>query len=191
MGAAGGIGTCSTRSGRSRRSDRTVGTPPRPRQVASAGAGAVLRACRPRGAGARGELCRCRLAPAPAPKGPTPPCCPASLLVALDRCGQTADLSHASHTLDAHRPFRAGRLLRRLPARGAAAGTRRHAPRSSPSAPPLHPATPPSPQRAIPLPALTLPAPALCRPCVSPRAHEATLLFPRPSLLFLCRCSLP
>ena len=42
MGAAGGIGACSTRSGRSRRSDRTVGTPAPPRQVASAGAGAVL-----------------------------------------------------------------------------------------------------------------------------------------------------
>ena len=77
-------------------------------------------------------------------------------------------LSHASHTLDAHRPFRAGRLLRRLPARGAAAGTRRHAPRGSPSAPPLHPATPfpsaghpfagPHPTRPSPLPALCLPA---------------------------------
>jgi len=113
-------------------------------------------------------LTRCWLAPAPAPKGPTPPCCPASLLVALDRCGQTADLSHASHTLDALRPFRAGRLLRRLPARGAAAGTRRHAPRGSPSAPPLHPATPfpsaghpfagPHPTRPSPLPALCPPA---------------------------------
>ena len=69
----------------------------------------------------------------------------------------------------------------------ARAGTRRAArPRPRPCTQP-----PPSPQRAIPLPALTLPAPALCRPCVSPRAHEATLLFPRPSLLFLCRCSLP
>ena len=62
VGAAGGIGTCSTRSGRSRRSDRTVGTPAPPRQVASAGAGAVLsppaaRCRRPRvgraGAGSR------------------------------------------------------------------------------------------------------------------------------------------
>ena len=71
--------------------------------------------------------------------------------------------------------------------RPARAGTRRAArPRPRPCTQP-----PPSPQRAIPLPALTLPAPALCRPCVSPRAHEATLLFPRPSLLFLCRCSLP
>ena len=130
-------------------------------------------------------LTRCWLAPAPAPKGPTPPCCPASLLVALDRCGQTADLSHASHTLDALRPFRAGRLLRRLPARGAAAGTRRHAPRGSPSTPPLHPATP-FPSAGHPLPALTLPAPALCRPCVPPRAHQATLLFPGPSLLYSC-----
>jgi hypothetical protein len=69
----------------------------------------------------------------------------------------------------------------------ARAGTRRAAcPRPRPCTQP-----PPSPQRAIPLPALTLPAPALCRPCVPPRAHQATLLFPGPSLLFLCRCSLP
>ena len=141
-----------------------------PRQVAPAGAGAILSMPTARCwlARSRCRLARCRLAPAPAPKGPTPPCCPASLLVALDRCGQTADLSHASHTLDAHRPFRAGGLLRRLPARGAAAGTRRHAPRGSPSAPPLHPATPfpsaghpfagPHPTRPSPLPALCLPA---------------------------------
>ena len=42
VNAAGGIGTCSTRSGRSRRSGRKVGTPARPRQIASAGAGAAL-----------------------------------------------------------------------------------------------------------------------------------------------------
>ena len=41
-GGRGGVGTCCTGSGRSRRSDRTVGTPARPRQVASAGASAVL-----------------------------------------------------------------------------------------------------------------------------------------------------
>lgn len=40
VGAAGGFGTCCTGSGRSRRSDRKAGRSPR--QVASAGAGAVL-----------------------------------------------------------------------------------------------------------------------------------------------------
>ena len=175
MGAAGGIGTCSTRSGRSRRSDRTVGTPPPPRQVASAGAGAVLsppaaRCRRPRvgraGAGSPGAgSCRHRR-----PRGRRH--LAARRLFSSFSIGaarpQTSHKSHASHTLDAHRPFRAGRLLRRHPARGAAAGTRRHAPRGSPSAPPLHPATPfpsaghpfagPHPTRPSPLPALCLPA---------------------------------
>ena len=76
--------------------------------------------------------------------------------------------SHMPHTPLTRIPFRAGHLLRRHPARGAAAGTRRHAPRGSPSAPPLHPATPfpsaghpfagPHPTRPSPLPALCLPA---------------------------------
>ena len=130
-------------------------------------------------------LTRCWLAPAPAPKGPTPPCCPASLLVALDRCGQTADLSHASHTLARFALFVQVACCGVSPPaalRLARAGTRRAArPRPRPCTQP-----PPSPQRAIPLPALTLPAPALCRPCVPPRAHQATLLFPGPSLLYSC-----
>ena len=178
MGAAGGIGTCSTRSGRSRRSDRMVGS------VASAGAepGLASVAARPvqahAGTGAQGA--DATLLPGVSSRrsrSVRPDCRPLT--------------SHMPHT-----PLTRIALFVQVaccgvspPAalRPARAGTRRAArPRPRPCTQP-----PPSPQRAIPLPALTLPAPALCRPCVSPRAHEATLLFPRPSLLFLCRCSLP
>ena len=85
-----------------------------------------------------GWPCRCRLAPAPAPEGPTPPCCPASLLVALDRCGQTADLSHASHPRRASPPSCRSLAAKSPPpaaVRPARAGTRRAArPRPRPCA---------------------------------------------------------
>ena len=83
-GGRGGVCTCRTGSGRSRRSDRKAGRSPR--QVASAGAGAVLSLHRCWLARSRCRLARCRLAPAPALKGPPPPSSSASApLVARGR----------------------------------------------------------------------------------------------------------
>ena len=105
---------------------------------------ALCGACRPPGVGSRAGVTlppppsRCRLAPAPAPEGPTPPCCPASPLVALDRCGQTADLSHASHPRRASPPSCRSLAAKSPPpaaVRPARAGTRRAArPRPRPCA---------------------------------------------------------
>ena len=86
-GGRGGVGTCCTGSGRSRRSDRKAGRSPR--QVTSAGAGAVLslpaaRCRRPR---CRCRRARCRLVPAPAPSGPTPPPSSASAVSSSRRTG--------------------------------------------------------------------------------------------------------
>ena len=80
VGAAGGIGTERLSHGVCRMPSFHPGRPDRPRQVASAGASAVLSL----------PTVRCWLAPAPAPEGPTSPCCSASLLIALDRGAREA-----------------------------------------------------------------------------------------------------
>ena len=121
-----------------------------PRQVAPAGAGAVLSMPTARCwlARSRCRLARCRLAPAPALKGPTPPSSSASApLVARGRSVRQLPFP-APHSLT-RGPTRGRPLTRSAPfvhvaccgfspARGGSAGTRRHTPRGSPSAPPLH-----------------------------------------------------
>ena len=167
MGAAGGIGTCSTRSGRSRRSDRTVGTPAPPRQVASAGAGAVLsppaaRCRRPRvgraGAGSRrhrrprGRRHLPRRHQLVSPR-------------AVGRCASALSLDLPSSLVAAPSP----------PAtvRPAHAGTRHaarsRAPRHTP--PPLPPWLPPAPCPSPAGPPATVPSPA---PHSLSRAHLLT-----------------
>ena len=119
-----------------------------PRQVAPAGAGAVLSLHRCWLARSRCRLARCRLAPAPALKGPPPPSSSASApLVARGRSVRQLPFP-APHSLT-RGPTRGRPLTRSAPfvhvaccgfspARGGSAGTRRHTPRGSPSAPPLH-----------------------------------------------------
>ena len=150
-GGRGGVGTCRTGSGRSRRSGRKVGTPARlGRLPLQAQALCLLSTPTARCwlAHGRCRLARCRLAPAPALKGPPPPSSSASApLVARGRSVRQLPFP-APHSLT-RGPTRGRPLTRSTPfvhvaccgfspARGGSAGTRRHTPRGSPSAPPLH-----------------------------------------------------
>ena len=104
VGAAGGIGAERLSHGVCRMPSFHPGRPDRPRQVASAGAVLSL------------PTVRCWLAPAPAPEGPTSPCCSASLFAALDRGARGAP-----HLLYPAAPFVPGRLLRQAASSPAAA----------------------------------------------------------------------
>ena len=179
VGAAGGIGTCSTRSGRSRRSDRTVDTPPPPRQGASAGARAVLslpaaRCRRPR-VGRASVAAR----PVQARAGTGAQGADATLLPGVSsRRSRSVRPDRTSHM--PHTPLTRIALFVQVaccgvspPAalRPARAGTRRAArPRPRPCAP-SHP--------------LPLSGPSLCRPSPYPPQPSAGLVSPRAPMKLL------